>query len=199
MVVRLLFLASFALLLGCRSPYAADRGALVGGVGGAALGAAVGEALDNPLAGALVGGVAGTMAGATIGNSIDEAEARNRALIEQQLNRKVRSGAVTVDQVIELSIAGVDDQLIVNHIQANGVAAPPGAAELIRLQQNGVSSRVVSAMQHPPEPQTQQVIVEKERPVYIREHAPVVVEHRYVVPRRRYCPPRRSGVHFSFH
>lgn len=172
----------------------------MGGVGGAALGAAVGEALDNPLAGALVGGAAGTMVGASVGNAIDEAEARNRALIEQQLNRKVRTGAVTVDQVIELSVAGVEDQLIINHIRAHGVATPPQAQDLILLQKNGVSSRVISAMQNPPEPQTQQVVVEKERPVYIREPAPVVVEHRYVVPRRRYCPPRRrAGLHFSFH
>ena len=39
---------------------------------------------------------------------------------------------------------------MVNHIRAHGVAAPLQAGDLIVLQQSGVSSRVIQAMQAPP-------------------------------------------------
>ncbi len=185
---------------GCQSPYAADQGALVGGGTGAVLGAVLGEAVaDNPLAGAALGAAAGTISGAAVGHSIDKAEARNRALIEAQLNRKVQAGKVTVESVIELSTAGVDDELILNHINANGLVRPPGAEDLILLKQAGVSSSVISAMQNPapaPAPAPRPVVVQDRRPVIIRHSPPPVIirKHYWGPPARR---PRRAG--FGFH
>ncbi len=187
--------------VGCQSPYAADRGALIGGGTGAALGAIVGGATGNsPLAGAAIGGMAGAITGGAVGNAIDDAEARNRALIEAQLQRSVPPGQVTMGQVIDLAQAGVADELIVNHIRANGMTHPPGASDLIALQQAGVSSRVIAAMQEPP--------VDRRPPVVVRESPPPVIieEHYYgrpyyynVHPRYRY-PPRRYGTstHIGF-
>ena len=57
---------------GCASPYYRDQGALLGGLGGAGIGAAIGEHNDNPLAGAAIGAVAGTIAGAAVGDNIDQ-------------------------------------------------------------------------------------------------------------------------------
>jgi hypothetical protein len=43
--------------------------------------------------------------------------------------------------------ARVDDNLIINHIRAHGMAVPPSSNDLIVLKQAGVSDRVVAAMQ----------------------------------------------------
>ncbi len=85
---------------GCYSPYRSDRGALVGGVGGAGVGALVGEAVGHPGVGALVGAGVGAATGAAVGGSLDQIEANNRAQIEAQLGRPVQPGAVTVGDVV---------------------------------------------------------------------------------------------------
>ena len=67
--------------------------------------------------------------------------------------------------------AQVNDDLIINHIHAHGMVAPPNTNDLIALQQNGVSPRVVQAMQEAPPP-VQTVVVEQQPP-------PVIVEGYY--------------------
>ena len=184
MVTRLR-MGTFVLLAaaasGCYSPYHADRGALFGGLTGAGLGAVVGQAVGKPGAGALIGAGTGAIAGSAIGASLDEMEARNRQMIESRLGRPVAPGAVTIDEVIAMSQAGVADELIVNHIESHGVARIPSSADLIRLQQAGVSTAVVRAMQRPVPPAA----------VVVPEGPPVVVEEHYVVP----APP----VHYHPH
>ncbi len=63
-----------ASLAGCTTPTGEPNntgtGALVGGLGGAGLGAALAHC--NPAAGALFGGAAGAITGAIIGNSVDQ-------------------------------------------------------------------------------------------------------------------------------
>lgn len=139
---------------GCASPYRADRGALFGGAAGAGVGALVGEAVGHPLAGALVGAGVGTVSGAAVGGSLDEIEAQNRAMIASQMGREVPRGAVTVGDAIDMTRQGLDEDLIVNHIRYNGVVQRPQSRDLIALQQNGVSKRVIEAMQtaQPPQP-----------------------------------------------
>ncbi|HID78884.1 MAG TPA: hypothetical protein EYP56_23170 [Planctomycetaceae bacterium] len=178
--VILLLSTAFA---GCQSPYYADRGAVAGGLLGAGTGAIVGDAVGRAGAGAAIGAGVGALAGAAVGQSLDEIEARNRATIEAQLGgRRITPGACTVDDVIMMSQAGVEEQLIVNHIRANGVVRPPTAEDLIRLEQNGVSTRVVAAMQEPP--------ARAERPVVYHEVAPpplIVEEHVYGPPWGWHC------------
>ncbi|HVW02297.1 MAG TPA: glycine zipper domain-containing protein [Planctomycetaceae bacterium] len=135
---------------GCYSPYYADRGALVGGLTGAGVGAALGEAAGNPLAGAVIGAGVGTLTGAAVGSSLDEIEARNRAQIAAQMGRPVREGAVTTQEVVAMSQAGVDEGVIVRHVQINGVAQPLQSNDIIALQTAGVSPKVIQAMQQPP-------------------------------------------------
>ena len=135
---------------GCRSPYHSDQGALFGGLLGAGTGAIVGNALGAPGAGAAIGAGVGALSGAAIGNGMDEVEAKNRAMIAQQLGRQVSASAVTVNDVVTMTKAGVNEELIVNHVRAHGVAAPLQANDLIYLQQQGVSPRVVATMQTPP-------------------------------------------------
>ena len=68
--------------------------------------AVVGHAMGNTAAGAAIGEGVGALTGAAIGNSQDQAEARNRAIIEQQIGRQL-AGAVRVDDVIAMTRAGV--------------------------------------------------------------------------------------------
>lgn len=162
---------------GCASPYYTDQGALFGGLTGAGLGAVVGEATHHPLAGAAIGAVAGTVTGAAVGNGLDQMEARNRALIAQRMGRPVNPGAVRRDDVIAMVRAGVPEDVIINHIRYNGMAAPLQAGDLIVLQQNGVNPRIVQVMQAPPAPAVVQPVPQ---PVMVQP-APVAYPAGYYV------------------
>ena len=76
-------------LLGCASPYYADRGALAGGLGGAGLGAIIGSTSGAAGAGAVIGAAAGALTGNAIGSSLDDIDARNRAQIAAQSGQQV--------------------------------------------------------------------------------------------------------------
>lgn len=192
----LLILVAFAMSLaaGCASPYHTDRGALVGGLTGAGVGALVGNAVGNTGAGAAIGAGVGALSGAAIGSEMDEMEARNRAMISQQLGRQVAAGAVTIDDVVAMTRGGVNEELIVNHVRAHGVARPLQASDLIMLQQQGVSTRVIAAMQEPPAPRV--VAQPAPQPVIIEQVPPPVVVAPYAPYWRGPCYPRhhRPGV-----
>lgn len=179
--------------VGCASPYHADRGALFGGLTGAGVGALVGNAVGHTGAGALVGAGVGAMSGAAIGSGLDEIEARNRAEIEARLGRQVRAGAVSIDDVVAMTHGGVDDSLIINHIRAHGMTAPPSTGDLIFLGQQGVSPRVVEAMQRP-------VAVPVAPVAHVAAPPAVIVEeHYYGPPVWRPCPPPYYHGHYHRH
>jgi hypothetical protein len=164
-----MMLASLA-STGCQSPYNSDRGALFGGVLGAGTGAVVGAATGHPLAGAAIGAGVGTVSGAAIGNAIDESEAKNRAIIAQQLGRQVAAGAVSTNDVIAMTKSGVNEELIMNHVRANGMVAPLQTGDIIQLQQQGVNPRVIAQMQASPPRPVQPVVVQQPAP------PPVIIE-----------------------
>ena len=169
----LLFLLPGVLLAGCQSPYHSDQGALTGGLLGAGTGALVGSALGHTGAGAAIGAGVGALSGAAVGSELDNIEARNRAMIEQQLGRQIAATAVTINDVINMSRAGVNEELIVNHVRAHGVAAPLQAGDLIVLQQQGVSPRVIATMQATPMPQPAPVVYQAAPPpVIVEEYDP---------------------------
>lgn len=176
------FLSSISLALavvaltGCASDTHTGEGAVLGGLLGGGAGALIGSATGHAGAGAAIGAGVGALTGAAIGHSQDETEARNRALIAQQLGRQVSAGAVTPNDVIAMTRAGVNEELILNHIRAHGMAAPLQPQDLIALQQQGITPRVIATMQACP-PQAQPVVVEQAAP------APVVVVDPYWGPR----------------
>lgn len=187
---------------GCASPYHADRGALAGGLGGAGVGALIGNAVGHTGAGAAIGAGVGTLAGAAVGGALDDIEARNRAQIAAQMGRPVPAGLVTFDDVIAMTRAGVDEDLIVNHIRANGAARPPQAADLIMLQQNGVSKRVIAALQTPPVPPPAYNQGPYTQAPYgaAPPGTPVIIEEHHYGPPWAYWhpPPPQIGFGFSF-
>ncbi|MGW8258366.1 MAG: glycine zipper domain-containing protein [Thermoguttaceae bacterium] len=172
---------------GCQSPYKSDQGALFGGLLGLGTGAAVGSALHNPVAGAAIGTGVGALSGAAVGSALDEQDAKNRALIAQQLGYQVSGNPVSIADVVNMTRAGVDEELIANHVRTHGVAAPLQAQDLITLQQQGVSKRVISAMQEPPQRQTPPVVVQQGAP------PPVIVEEY------RYGPPFWGPPRYYYH
>ena len=177
-VVWILFLCLFS--TGCRSPYYGDRGALLGGVTGAAVGGAIGDQSGNALPGALIGTAVGAMTGGAIGDSIDADLARSRAEIEARMGRQM-SGAVTPDDVVAMTRAGLSEDVIATHIRANGVAQVPQINDLIYLRNQGVGDYVIKTMQQAPPP-----------PV----PAGVIVEHHYGP---WYPPPPRLHWHHHGH
>lgn len=187
-------LLSVAMCSGCASTHA-DRGALFGGLLGAGTGAIVGNAAGNTLAGTAIGAGVGAIAGSAIGDSLDEMEARNRAMIAQQLGRDIPRGQVTFDDVIAMTQANVDEELIVNHIRINGMTKIPTSDDIIRLQQAGVSTKVIKAMQEAP----LRRVESSDRPIVIREESPppVIIYERD--PWWWWGPPRPPRPHYYYH
>ncbi len=136
-------------VVGCRSPYYQDRGTGAGALGGAGVGALIGSASGNAGTGALIGAGVGALTGNVVGASLDEMEARNRAQIAASMGRPVATGAATPAEVVAMSRAGVDPQLITNYINTSGVAQPITAQDVIDLHQQGVPPAVIQAMQTP--------------------------------------------------
>ena len=180
-------LALTAALGGCASPHRADQGALIGGLGGAGVGALVGEAVDQPLAGAAIGGVVGALSGSMIGGSLDEIEARNRAEIEARLGRPAPMGAATVQDVVAMTQSGVSEDVIITHVRNHGVAQTLAANDLIYLQNQGVSPRVVQAMQVPVASAAPPAMIVRGTP------PPVIVEEHYYDPWGPPPPPYWHG------
>lgn len=184
------------LFSGCASPYASDRGALVGGLTGAGVGTLIGSGGGHPVAGSLIGGGVGTLTGAVIGDSIDKADARRHAEMQASMVRAVPAGVVTVDDVIAMTRAGVNSEVICNHIRTQGAIAPQ-SHDLIRMQQAGVDPSVMQAMQSDP-PATAVVHGPLPPPVIVEEHY-----YPYSPPppwwhRSRFRRPR-PGVSFEFY
>ena len=155
-------------LVGCNTSghYNRDSLALFGTAAGAGIGAAFSNGNSSTAENALIGGVVGGLTGAAVGENLDEFEARNQALFEHHLGRQL-VGAVTMNDVLALTRAGVSDEVICTHITRNRPARPLTTQDLIMLQENGVSNVVIQALQIPP---VQPVIPETHAPVIFKEH-----------------------------
>jgi outer membrane lipoprotein SlyB len=73
--------------LGCSSMSTTQKGAAIGGLGGAAAGGLVGSAVRHPVAGALVGGALGAGGGALIGNQLQGHEEVQQQQ-QEEINRQ---------------------------------------------------------------------------------------------------------------
>ena len=158
---------------GCRSPYHADRGALLGGLTGAGVGAAIGDTKGNAAGGAVVGSAVGALTGAAVGSGLDEMEARHAAMIDERMSQHQALTTATFDDAISMTRAGLGDEVIIQHFRTNGVGRAPNASELIMLKNEGVTDPVIRTIQE----------TAAARPVVA---TPVQPTHVYV--QERYCP-----------
>lgn len=161
-------LAMLLLSTGCQSMNYAERGALLGGLTGAGIGAAAGESGGDAVPGALIGGAVGALAGGIIGDGVD-ADVARRQEIEARIGRQM-AGAVTTEDAIAMTRAGLSDEVITSHIRASGVARPLAVNDLIYLRDQGVSDAVIKAMQFTPPPVAVAAVPGPPRPVIIEEY-----------------------------
>jgi len=176
-----------------------EKGAVIGGVGGALAGAAIGKQNDETAAGALIGGAIGLFTGSAIGSAKDDEINRARAY-QQQLNWRM-ARAVSMQDVLTMTRNGLSEDVIINHIRQNGSQRPVEVNDVIALHQQGVSQRVIVAMQQAPlatapvvqTPRYERPVIVQERhyvaPSYYRSYGHHHHYHRY----QRY-PYQRSGV-----
>ena len=131
---------------GCESLSYMQRGAGLGALTGAGIGALIGHATHHTAAGALVGTGVGAVAGGAAGAALDNIESKKRAEAEANLDRD--PGGATTTEVLAMTRAGVDPQLIINYVNSTGMAQPLTYQDIIYLRNQGVDYRVVLAMQN---------------------------------------------------
>ena len=117
-------------------------GVLAGGALGAGIGGIAGGGQ-----GALIGGAAGVIAGGLIGAALDE---QDRRVMERSSPRTVdrmdRGDPLTINDVIKLSQGGVSDDTIIRYMHDTGSTYNLSQAQIRRLQDAGVSQRVINEM-----------------------------------------------------
>lgn len=182
--------------------YHQKKGSILGGLAGAGIGAAIGENNDEPLAGALIGGALGLVTGNALGQAEDARASQRQAYQQYQYQQQV-SGAVSTYDVAQMIGSGLSPQIVINHIQQNGVQKRPEVNDIIWLHQNRVPEQVITAMQRASVGRPVSVAPVQRAPV-IAQPAPVV-EYHYVSPppviyhRPYYHYPRtRRGVSWGF-
>lgn len=140
------------------------QGAVIGGVGGAAAGAAIGGGKHQVL-GALLGGALGAGAGYVIGANKDRIANRDtsgavqatqtaqsrpataedaRAATTADLNH---DGFVTLDEVVAMRDAGFSDQQMLDRMRATGQVFELTQEQQQFLASRGVSQNVINQMQ----------------------------------------------------
>lgn len=124
-------------------------GTVAGGALGAVTGAIVGGS-KNRGEGALIGAGVGAITGNLLGQSQDRADERQAAAgaaVAARASQQAAAMAVTNYDLVGMSRAGVNDDLIISTIRTRGAQLDLSPQALISLKQNGVSDRVVLAAQ----------------------------------------------------
>lgn len=166
-VLSILLLTTSLPLTSCES-LPGDRetqGAVIGGAGGAVLGAVLVK--DNRLLGALIGGLLGAGGGYLIGAKTDwfdkdnddvrkeaersvESAQRNPATAEQARRARTADinddGFVTLDEVVAMDKAGLTDQQMIKRLEATGQVFDLNESQEQALVDSGVSQNVVNRM-----------------------------------------------------
>ncbi len=188
-----------------------NTGAAVGGVTGGILGAAIGSRDGKTGEGALIGGLAGAVAGGLLGNQADRNQYQNMQYNQQQFDQAIRS-SISYNDVIQMSQSGLADDVIARQIETQGIVQRPTTSDLMMLKSNGVSDRVIAALQtawspndgarrvqqtaYPTYVQPAPVFVETWQPAPIYYGPPPVQYYRPY--HHHHCPPPAAGFHFNF-
>lgn len=120
------------------------RGALIGGVAGAAIGGVVGNQKDRAGKGALIGGAVGAIAGAAFGNEKDKQVARQSQVYHYPQHAPgtyyvpSQHGHVHSSQPVY-----VTPQTYPSATPTNGVRRPVTVSEVINMTRNGVGDSII--------------------------------------------------------
>jgi hypothetical protein len=159
---------SLLALTGCYSPNTTN-GAVGGGLIGGILGTGVGIAAHNPGAGALIGAGTGALVGSAVGAEKDRKEAKQAQAAAQAYAQA--HPPLSITEVIQLSNQRVSDDVIIQQMASSGSCYNLTAADIEHLTNNGVSNRVILAMQQRRYPPAGPVVVGP-RPVYVVDPYP---------------------------
>lgn len=139
------FIALSVLILcvcGCQNTKTrAVEGALIGTVLGAGAGYGIGQGGHHGGEGAGIGAAAGALTGALIGSQIDKPGAN------QQSAGTVNPNQMSMQQIIDLSRQGVNENVIIDRIRLSNTKFALTAQDISYLKSQGVSDTVINAMQ----------------------------------------------------
>jgi len=124
-------------------------GTIVGGALGAVTGAVIGgkhHGGQDALIGAGVGALTGNLLGRSK-DAQDERRAVAGAAAVGQMNQQAAAMAVTNYDLLQMSRAGISDDVIITTMRSRGSRVDLSPQALIALKQQGVSDRVVMAAQ----------------------------------------------------
>ena len=117
-----------------------------GAIAGASLGALT-SGVAGGGQGALIGTAVGAVAGGLVGAVLDE---QDRRVMERSSPRTVdrmeRGEPLTLNDIIKLSQGGVNDTAILSYMQETDSSYTLSQAQIRRLQDAGVSQRVIDFM-----------------------------------------------------
>ena len=117
-------------------------GVLAGGVVGAGIGGIVGAG-----GGALIGAAAGILAGGVVGAGLDQQDRRTMEKSSPRtVDRMDRQEPLTINDVIKLTQGGVADSTIIEYLQGSDSSYTLSQTQIRRLQDAGVSQRVINYM-----------------------------------------------------
>jgi hypothetical protein len=178
-------------------------GTVMGGALGAVTGAIVGGK-KNRGEGALIGAGIGAVTGNLMGRSKDRVDAQRTAAgaaVVGRMNQQAAAAAVTNYDLLEMTRAGVSDDVIISTMHSRGVQIDLSPQALISLKHSGVSDRVVLAAQ---EMSRGGPYVAGPAPVPVVEAVPtrviVTPAYPYYGPRYRYYHYHhrpRTHIHYS--
>ena len=124
-------------------------GTFLGGAMGAITGAVIGgkkHGGQDALIGAGVGAVTGNLLGRSKDRD-DAPRAANGAAAVGQLNQQAAAMAVTNYDLLQMTRAGISEDVIISTMRSRGARIDLSPQALIALKQQGVSDRVVMAAQ----------------------------------------------------
>lgn len=129
---------------GCQSsPDRTGEGALIGGLVGAGAGAIIGNQGDHRnrdrTSGALIGGAIGALGGALVGSQV-----KKQPQQQAQVNNPSQ---MAISQIVDMSKQGVNEDVIVDRIRMSNSRFTLTPNDVSYLQGEGVSQKVISAMQ----------------------------------------------------
>ena len=137
---------------GCSTMNNTEKGAAIGAAGGGAVGLGVGALTNSPRLGAAVGALGGGALGAAFGSNKDDKEQKQRDVQQAQAVAVAQAQAdqqrMGIFDVIHMSKANQSEQVIINQIANTGSTFNLTPSDLDQLKLEGVSDRVIGAMQN---------------------------------------------------
>lgn len=124
-------------------------GTFLGGAMGAITGAIIGgrhHAGQDALIGAGVGAVTGNLLGRSKDRTDEQRAAAGQAAVNQ-MNAQAAATAVTDNDLVQMTRAGVSEDVIISTMRSRGTRMDLSPQSLIALRQQGVGDRVILAAQ----------------------------------------------------